>query len=86
MTSFLKSPQPLVIAINTDENWDYHETSLKVAEIFDKRDEMKDALDRMDAKEVFLPKMLSQRFLLPKAFYSHICFVDALESKIGYSL
>ena len=26
--------------INTDENWDYHETSLKVAEIFDKRDEI----------------------------------------------
>ena len=44
--------------INTDENWDYHETSLKVAEIFDKRDEMKDALDRMDAKEAVLLKML----------------------------
>lgn len=27
--------------INTVKNWDYHETSLKVAEIFDKRDEMK---------------------------------------------
>ena len=26
--------------INTDENWDYHETSLKVAEIFDKREWM----------------------------------------------
>lgn len=34
--------------INTDENWDYHETSLKVAEIFDKRDEMKKDLDRLD--------------------------------------
>ena len=34
--------------INTDENWDYHETSLKVAEIFDKRDEMKKDLDRVD--------------------------------------
>ena len=35
--------------INTDENWDYHETSLKVAEIFDKRDEMKKDLDKVDA-------------------------------------
>lgn len=74
MTSFLKSPQPLVIAINTDENWDYHETSLKVAEIFDKRDEMKDALDRMDAKEVVFAENVKPAFLTSKGVLQSYLF------------
>lgn len=55
--------------INTDENWDYHETSLKVAEIFDKRDEMKDALDRMDAKEAVFAENVKAKFGDQKLMY-----------------
>ena len=48
--------------INTDENWDYHETSLKVAEIFDKRDEMKKDLDRLDAREAVFAENVKAKF------------------------
>ena len=48
--------------INTDENWDYHETSLKVAEIFDKRDEMKKDLDRVDAREAVFAENVKAKF------------------------
>lgn len=58
--------------INTDENWDYHETSLKVAEIFDKRDEMKDALDRMDAKEAVFAENVKAKFSDQKLMYLRV--------------
>ena len=58
--------------INTDENWDYHETSLKVAEIFDKRDEMKDALDRMDAKEAVFAENVKAQFGDQKLMYLRV--------------
>lgn len=58
--------------INTDENWDYHETSLKVAEIFDKRDEMKDALDRMDAKEAVFAENVKAKFGNQKLMYLRV--------------
>ena len=58
--------------INTDENWDYHETSLKVAEIFDKRDEMKDALDRMDAKEAVFAENVKAKFSDQKLTYLRV--------------
>ena len=58
--------------INTDENWDYHETSLKVAEIFDKRDEMKDALDRMDAKEAAFAENVKAKFGDQKLMYLRV--------------
>ena len=58
--------------INTDENWDYHETSLKVAEIFDKRDEMKDALDRMDAKEAVFAENVKAKFGDQKLMYLRV--------------
>ena len=58
--------------INTDENWDYHETSLKVAEIFDKRDEMKDALDRMDAKEAVFSENVKAKFGDQKLMYLRV--------------
>ena len=48
--------------INTDENWDYHETSLKVAEIFDKRDAMKKDLDRLDAREAVFAENVKAKF------------------------
>ena len=48
--------------INTDENWDYHETSLKVAETFDKRGEMKKDLDRVDAKEAVFEENVKAKF------------------------
>ena len=57
---------------NTDENWDYHETSLKVAEIFDKRDEMKDALDRMDAKEAVFAENVKAKFGDQKLMYLRV--------------
>lgn len=58
--------------INTDENWDYHETSLKVAEIFDKRDGMKDALDRMDAKEAVFAENVKAKFGDQKLMYLRV--------------
>ena len=55
--------------INTDENWDYHETSLKVAEIFDKRDEMKKDLDRLDAREAVFAENVKAKFGDQKLMY-----------------
>ena len=58
--------------INTDENWDYHETSLKVAEIFDKRDEMKKDLDRVDAREVVFAENVKAKFGNQKLMYLRV--------------
>lgn len=55
--------------IDTDENWDYHETSLKVAEIFDKRDEMKKDLDRLDAREAVFAENVKAKFGDQKLLY-----------------
>ncbi|WP_175057152.1 ABC transporter substrate-binding protein [Streptococcus salivarius] len=60
--------------INTDENWDYHETSLKVAEIFDKRDEMKKDLDRLDAREAVFAENVKAKFGNQKLMY--LCVTD----------
>ena len=58
--------------INTDENWDYHETSLKVAEIFDKRDEMKKDLDRLDAREAVFAENVKAKFVNQKLMYLRV--------------
>ena len=58
--------------INTDENWDYHETSLKVAEIFDKRDEMKRDLDRLDAREAVFAENVKAKFGNQKLMYLRV--------------
>lgn len=58
--------------INTDENWDYHETSLKVAEIFDKRDEMKKDLDRVDAREAVFAENIKAKFGNQKLMYLRV--------------
>ena len=58
--------------INTDENWDYHETSLKVAEIFDKRDEMKKDLDRVDAREAVFAENVKSKFGNQKLMYLRV--------------
>lgn len=58
--------------INTDENWDYHETSLKVAEIFDKRDEMKKDLDRLDAREAVFAENVKAKFGNQKLMYLRV--------------
>ena len=58
--------------INTDENWDYHETSLKVAEIFDKRDEMKKDLDRLDAREAVFAENVKDKFGNQKLMYLRV--------------
>lgn len=58
--------------INTDENWDYHETSLKVAEIFDKRDEMKKDLDRVDAREAVFAENVKAKFGKQKLMYLRV--------------
>lgn len=58
--------------INTDENWDYHETSLKVAEIFDKRDEMKKDLDRVDAREAVFVENVKAKFGNQKLMYLRV--------------
>lgn len=58
--------------INTDENWDYHETSLKVAEIFDKRDEMKKDLDRLDAREAVFAENVKAKFGDQKLLYLRV--------------
>ena len=58
--------------INTDENWDYHETSLKVAEIFDKRDEMKKDLDRLDAREAVFAEDVKAKFGDQKLLYLRV--------------
>ena len=58
--------------INTDENWDYHETSLKVAEIFDKRDEMKKDLDRLDAREAVFAENVKAKFGNQKLRYLRV--------------
>ena len=57
---------------NTDENWDYHETSLKVAEIFDKRDEMKKDLDRLDAREAVFAENVKAKFGNQKLMYLRV--------------
>ena len=58
--------------INTDENWDYHETSLKVAEIFDKRDEMKKDLVRLDAREAVFAENVKAKFGNQKLMYLRV--------------
>ena len=58
--------------INTDENWDYHETSLKVAEIFDKRDDMKKDLDRLDAREAVFAENVKAKFGDQKLLYLRV--------------
>lgn len=58
--------------INADENWDYHETSLKVAEIFDKRDEMKKDLDRLDAREAVFAENVKAKFGDQKLMYLRV--------------
>ena len=58
--------------INTDENWDYHETSLKVAEIFDKRDEMKKDLDRVDARKAVFAENIKAKFGNQKLMYLRV--------------
>ena len=58
--------------INTDEKWDYHETSLKVAEIFDKRDEMKKDLDRLDAREAVFAENVKAKFGNQKLMYLRV--------------
>ena len=58
--------------INTDENWDYHETSLKVAEIFDKRDDMKKDLDRLDAREAVFAENVKAKFGDQKLMYLRV--------------
>ena len=58
--------------INTDENWDYHETSLKVVEIFDKRDEMKKDLDRVDAREAVFAENVKAKFGNQKLMYLRV--------------
>lgn len=58
--------------INTDENCDYHETSLKVAEIFDKRDEMKKDLDRVDAREAVFAENVKAKFGNKKLMYLRV--------------
>ena len=58
--------------INTDENWDYHEPSLKVAEIFDKRDEMKKDLDRVDAREAVFAENVKAKFGNQKLMYLRV--------------
>ena len=58
--------------INTDENWDYHETSLKVAEIFDKRDEMKKDLDRLDVREAVFAENVKAKFGNQKLMYLRV--------------
>lgn len=58
--------------INTDENWDYHENSLKVAEIFDKRDEMKKDLDRLDAREAVFAENVKAKFGDQKLMYLRV--------------
>ena len=58
--------------INTDENWNYHETSLKVAEIFDKRDEMKKDLDRLDAREAVFAENVKAKFGNQKLMYLRV--------------
>lgn len=58
----LRLYQLLAIYSNTNENWDYHETSLKVADIFDKRDEMKKDLDRVNAKDAVFAENFKAKF------------------------
>ena len=58
--------------INTDENWDYHETSLKVAEIFDKRDEMMKYLDRLVAREAVFAENVKAKFGNQKLMYLRV--------------
>ncbi|WP_347229787.1 hypothetical protein [Streptococcus thermophilus] len=65
----LRLHQLLAIYSNTNENWDYHETSLKVADIFDKRDEMKKDLDRVDAKEAVFAENVKAKFSFQKLMY-----------------
>ena len=65
----LRLHQLLAIYSNTNENWDYHEMSLKVADIFDKRDEMKKDLDRVDAKEAVFAENVKAKFSFQKLMY-----------------
>ena len=70
--------------INTDENWDYHETSLKVAEIFDKRDEMKKDLDRLDAREAVFAENVKAKFGNQKLMYLRVTDNDILYYAYGH--
>lgn len=70
--------------INTDENWDYHETSLKVAEIFDKRDEMKKDLDRLDAREAVFAENVKAKFGDQKLMYLRVTDNDIRYYAFGH--
>ena len=69
---------------NTDENWDYHETSLKVAEIFDKRDEMKKDLDRLDAREAVFAENVKAKFGDQKLMYLRVTDNDVRYYAYGH--
>ena len=70
--------------INTDENWDYHETSLKVAEIFDKRDEMNKDLDRLDAREAVFAENVKAKFGDQKLMYLRVTDNDVRYYAYGH--
>ena len=70
--------------INTDENWDYHEISLKVAEIFDKRDEMKKDLDRLDAREAVFAENVKAKFGDQKLMYLRVTDNDVRYYAYGH--
>ena len=70
--------------INTDENWDYHETSLKVAEIFDKRDEMKNDRDRREAREAVFAENVKAKFGDQKLMYLRVTDNDVRYYAYGH--
>ncbi|MBM7635670.1 ABC transporter substrate-binding protein [Streptococcus saliviloxodontae] len=65
--------------INTESNWDFRDTALKVADIFDKKDQMQKAIDELDQKQAKFAQKV-------KATYGNqrLMYVRVTEKDIRY--
>lgn len=62
--------------INTEENWDYHEVALKVADIFDKKADMQKVLDDVDTQQANFANKVENTFGDQKLMYVRVTDKD----------
>lgn len=62
--------------INTEQNWDYRDTALKVADIFDKKEDMQKILEGVDKKQEAFAKKVQDQFKDQKLMYVRVTDKD----------
>ena len=58
--------------MNTEENWDYTEVALKVADIFDKKEQMQNIINQVAQKQEKLANKVTETFKNQKLMYVRI--------------